>query len=83
MADDVVWRRFEVPFTLRRGDGTLVRGAIDCVVQRGDGSIHVFEFKTGGRQEAHGRQLDVYLEATRMLFADARVEGHLVYAGDA
>ena len=82
MDDDVVWRRYEVPFTWRRADGTFVRGAIDCVVQRRDGSIHVFEFKTGVRDTAHSRQLDVYVAAARALFTGARVEGHLVYAGE-
>jgi ATP-dependent helicase/nuclease subunit A len=82
MDDDVVWRHYEVPFTWRRDDGTFVRGAIDCVVQRRDGSIHVFEFKTGQRDAAHDTQLDLYVAAARCLFSGAPVEGHLIYAGE-
>ena len=41
---------FEVPFSLRSPDGRpgdVVRGVIDCLVVRPDGSATVLEFKTG------------------------------------
>ena len=79
---EVVWRRNNVPFTWRRSDGAFVRGAIDCVVQRSDGSIHVFEFTAGRPESAHGRHLDIYVEAARALFGATCVEGHLADAGD-
>jgi ATP-dependent helicase/nuclease subunit A len=79
---DVKWRRHEVPFSSLRGDGIIVRGAIDCIVERTDGVIEVFEFKTGRRDVVHRQQLENYLEAARALFPGHIVEGHLVYAHD-
>ncbi len=74
----------EVPFSLLvRPAGfdapTVLRGAIDCVVVRPDGSIAVVEFKTGRRRPIHQAQLDLYLEAARALFPDVPVEGCLFY----
>jgi ATP-dependent exoDNAse (exonuclease V) beta subunit len=71
---------FEVPFSLRRegADDVILRGAIDCLIVRPDG-VTVVEFKTGTRRAAHQRQLDVYLEAARLLFPTP-VEGRLIYA---
>jgi ATP-dependent helicase/nuclease subunit A len=73
-------RVHEVPFSLRRPDGSIVRGAIDALVEHPDGRIEVLEFKTGRPRNEHGRQLALYLEAARALFPSARVEGHVVYA---
>jgi RecB family exonuclease len=72
---------FEVPFSLRRvgADDVILRGVIDCLIVRPDG-VTVVEFKTGNRQAAHQRQLDVYLEAARLLFPSTPVEGRLIYA---
>ncbi len=53
---------FEVPFTARSKDG-LVRGVIDCLVRRRDGSVVVLEFKTGLHRPRHDRQLEVYVRA--------------------
>ena len=75
-------RLHEVPFSMRIvKEGTLVvlRGAIDCLIQKDDGSVVVVEFKTGRRQSSHQQQLDVYVEAARALFPGASVEGRLVY----
>jgi ATP-dependent helicase/nuclease subunit A len=77
---DVEWRRHEVPFSALRSDGTILRGAIDCIVQRTNGVIEVFEFKTGRRDVVHEQQLETYLEAARALFPGQIVEGHLIYA---
>jgi ATP-dependent helicase/nuclease subunit A len=68
---------YEVPFSWREGS-VILRGAIDCVVERADGSIAVIEFKTGARRPAYQRQLDLYVRAARALYAGARVEGTLV-----
>jgi ATP-dependent exoDNAse (exonuclease V) beta subunit len=76
-------RLHEVPFTLVQ-DGQHVRGTIDCLVQRSDGSIVVLEFKTGRRRPEHERQLEFYVRAARSIFPAAPVDGLLVYAsGDA
>jgi len=74
---------YEVPFSMRRDEraGPIVlRGTIDCLVRRNDGSIAVLEFKTGSRRSSHQEQLAVYVEAARTLFPGAAVEGHLIYA---
>ncbi|HJR58422.1 MAG TPA: UvrD-helicase domain-containing protein [Vicinamibacterales bacterium] len=73
----------EVPFSMRvdeRGEVAVVRGTIDCLAIVPDGSITVVELKTGGRRDAHQRQLEVYVRAARALFPGARVEGRLIYA---
>ena len=73
----------EVPFSLLRSrpsGPTILRGTIDCLVRRPDGSVAVVEFKTGQRRPAHQRQLDIYVEAARALFPDVPVEGLLLYA---
>ncbi|MBA2302264.1 MAG: UvrD-helicase domain-containing protein [Acidobacteria bacterium] len=73
----------EVPFSMRvRDDGreVILRGTIDCLAVRPDGSVSVLEFKTGGRRDAHARQLDLYVRAARELFPGRTVEGRLIYA---
>jgi len=73
----------EAPFsmmTTRDGSPLVLRGAIDCLVQKDDGSIVVLEFKTGRPRPSHQRQLDLYVEAARALFPGAAVEGRVIYA---
>jgi ATP-dependent exoDNAse (exonuclease V) beta subunit len=60
----------------------ILRGTIDCLIQRDDGSVVVLEFKTGRPRPGHRRQLDLYVDAARNLFRGAAVEGRLIYAGD-
>ncbi len=80
---------FEVPFSLKvpgaaPGTTDVVRGAIDCVVERADGSLHVVEIKTGRPRPEHEAQLAVYLEALRSVYTNVPVAGELVYfRGDA
>ncbi len=71
---------FEVPFSFRGpGPATVLRGTIDCLARAGDGSITVFEFKTGRPAPDHRAQLDAYVAAIRALFPEAVVEGRLIY----
>jgi ATP-dependent exoDNAse (exonuclease V) beta subunit len=73
----------EVPFSLvtRHHTGiVLLRGTIDCVVQKDDGSVVIVEFKTGRRAPWHQRQLDLYVQAVAALFPGAPVGGRLIYA---
>jgi ATP-dependent exoDNAse (exonuclease V) beta subunit len=70
--------QFEVPFSLRLPDA-IVRGAIDCLVEKADGSVLVLEFKTGTRSPEHDRQLEIYLSAARALFPGSAVEGRVLY----
>jgi ATP-dependent helicase/nuclease subunit A len=72
----------EVPFSLRRevgGRSIVLRGTIDCLIQRNDGSILVVEFKTGRRRAVHEQQLAVYVAAARSLFPESSVEGQIIY----
>jgi ATP-dependent helicase/nuclease subunit A len=78
-------RLTEVPFSLRApsgsGEGTVVlRGTIDCLIQRDDGSVVVVEFKSGRPRPLHQRQLDAYVDAARGLFPGVPVEGQLIYS---
>jgi ATP-dependent exoDNAse (exonuclease V) beta subunit len=57
----------------------IVRGMIDCLVRRPDGSIAILEFKTGKQRAWHQEQLALYVEAARRLFPAALVEGHVIY----
>jgi ATP-dependent exoDNAse (exonuclease V) beta subunit len=74
----------EVPFSFmlpadRSESPVVLRGAIDCLVLRPDQSIAVVEFKTGRPRPDHQQQLDLYVQAARVLFPGAAVEGHLLY----
>jgi ATP-dependent helicase/nuclease subunit A len=72
----------EVPFSIRTVQGgttVILRGAIDCLIHRPDGTIAVVEFKTGRRRPVHQQQLDIYVDAVLALFPTAAVEGHLLY----
>jgi ATP-dependent helicase/nuclease subunit A len=71
-------RYHEVPFSLREPTGIL-RGTIDCLIRKTDGSLVVLEFKTGKPRPAHQLQLDLYVAAAREMFPGSLVEGRLVY----
>jgi hypothetical protein len=43
----------------------------------------LLEFKTGQPRAEHREQLDLYIRAAQLLFADATVDGRLVYLGPA
>lgn len=73
-------RFHEVPFAMHE-HGRVLRGTIDCVVRRADGSIAVLEFKTGKPRAEHRVQAELYRRAAEHLFAGARVEALLVYPG--
>ena len=79
---EVRWRRHEVPFSLRQDPGVIVRGSIDCVLERRHGVVEVVEFKSGRPLPAHQTQLDIYCAAARALFPDRPVEGRLIYVDE-
>jgi ATP-dependent exoDNAse (exonuclease V) beta subunit len=71
---------YEVPFSFHEPEsGCILRGSIDCLIERPDGSVVVLELKTGVRSPVHDRQLSIYVQAVRRLFPSANVEGLLVY----
>jgi RecB family exonuclease len=72
----------EVPFSFF-ADGCIVRGAIDCLIRRADGSVRILEFKTGRRREEHQRQAELYRRAAAAVFPDAPVAVDVVYAVNA
>jgi ATP-dependent helicase/nuclease subunit A len=69
---------FEVPLSLFE-DGRVLRGTIDCLVRRPDGTLLVIEVKTGPPRPEHGRQLETYLAAIRALGPGIRATGCLVH----
>jgi ATP-dependent exoDNAse (exonuclease V) beta subunit len=73
------WICHEVPITLRT-QREIVRGTIDCVVGRADGTIDVFEFKTGHAHPSHDLQLSLYVDGIRALYPGVAVSGRLIYS---
>lgn len=73
-------RVHEVPFSVRRSDGMIVRGVIDALIEYPDGRLEILEFKTGERHPDHEAQLAMYLAAARALFPGATIDARLVYA---
>jgi ATP-dependent helicase/nuclease subunit A len=83
-------RLYEVPFSMRLGreatgfdsasEDVVLRGTIDCLVVGPDGTVVVVEFKTGRPRVSHQQQLDIYVDAARLLFPGASVTGQLIYA---
>jgi ATP-dependent helicase/nuclease subunit A len=71
----------EVPFTLS-ADGQMIRGAIDCLIRRPDGSIRVLEFKTGRRREHDALQAEIYRRAAAAVFPDHVIEMDVLYSRD-
>ena len=66
--------------TRRDNEPVILRGTIDCIVQKDDGSFVIVEFKTGHPYPSHQRQLGLYVEAATLLFPGARITGRLIYA---
>ena len=73
---------FEVPFSHQvdvDGHPVVVRGVMDCLSREPDGDLTVVDFKTGAQTPEHQRQLDLYVEAARVVFPGHRVDGRLIY----
>jgi ATP-dependent helicase/nuclease subunit A len=70
----------EVPFSLSASaDSAILRGTIDWLVHRSDGTIVVVELKTGAPQPTHAEQLEIYVRAVYSIYPGARIEGRLLY----
>jgi ATP-dependent exoDNAse (exonuclease V) beta subunit len=74
---DLLW---EVPFSLRMDETTIVRGAIDCMARRPNGAIVIVEIKTGRPRPEHDVQLALYAQAAQALFPGHPIEPLLIYA---
>jgi ATP-dependent helicase/nuclease subunit A len=74
-------RMHELPFSYNAPGQPqrVLRGTIDCLVRRPDGTIVVIEFKTGVPSPSHRAQLDIYLDAARGMFPGCAIEGRIVY----
>ena len=82
-------RLYEVPFSMRLPPAAtgvdsspeivVLRGTIDCLVVGPDGTVVVVEFKTGRPRVSHQQQLDIYVDAARLLFPGASVSSQLIY----
>jgi ATP-dependent exoDNAse (exonuclease V) beta subunit len=71
----------ETPFSMVDRDlGCIVRGVIDCLVTRPDGSMVVIEVKTGRSRPQDRAQLEAYVAFARALRPGADATGLLVYA---
>jgi ATP-dependent helicase/nuclease subunit A len=72
---------YEVPFSFRPAGapGVVVRGRVDCLVARPNGSITVVEFKTGRPRPEHESQLKVYLAALNAAMPRRKVDGCVLY----
>jgi len=68
---------FDVPFSLL--DTGVLRGTIDCLVHRADGSVAVLVFKAGAPCAEHEAQLSICVRAARGLFPHGSATGHLIY----
>jgi hypothetical protein len=69
----------EVPFVRLDGQGTSIRGTIDCLVHAGPGEVTVLEFKTGRPRPEHAGQVELYASVASQLFPGARVTPKLIY----
>ncbi|MCC7033555.1 MAG: UvrD-helicase domain-containing protein [Acidobacteria bacterium] len=69
---------FEAAYSRRRMDGSVERGAIDCLVWTDD-EVTVVEFKTGAPRDEHRVQLKTYEDAVAGMCAGRRVTGRLIY----
>jgi hypothetical protein len=79
-ASDISWWRPDVPFSLRRSDGTIIRGTIDYVVKRSSGALEALAVKTGQPTPDDQAHLDDCLAAARALFPEDQVVGRVIYA---
>jgi len=73
---------YEVPFSYQPPDqpDVLVRGAIDCLVERPDGRLVVLEFKTGRPRVAHEAQAALYVAALERALGTKAISAQIVYS---
>jgi ATP-dependent helicase/nuclease subunit A len=74
--------QFEVPFSFRPPDrmDVVVRGRIDCLVHRPDGSVVILEFKTGQPRPEHEQQVELYRAALGASLPGKTIHTRVVYA---
>jgi ATP-dependent exoDNAse (exonuclease V) beta subunit len=72
---------YEVPFSYRPPDrpDVLIRGAVDCLVERPDGRLVVLEFKTGEPRPEHQAQANLYVEALGQALGSTAISAQIVY----
>ncbi len=74
-------RTYGLPFSaVAPGEsGRVLRGTIDCLVRRPDGSIVVIDLTPGPPAPGDRARLDLYLAAARGMFPEATVTGIVAY----
>jgi ATP-dependent helicase/nuclease subunit A len=72
---------YEVPvsFLDPGAGGSVVRGAVDCLVAAADGTLTVVEFKTGVPRPEHEQQAALYARAVQDAFQTAGVRSVVCY----
>ena len=60
--------------------GDIVRGVVDCLIVRPDGSATVLEFKTGEARPEHQAQAALYGEAMNALLGLTAVSVKVLYS---
>jgi hypothetical protein len=71
---------FDVPFSfVEATEKRVVRGLIDAVIRRQDGSIEVVLLQTGTPVARHARMLALCMRAAQQMFAGAPVNGRTLY----
>jgi ATP-dependent helicase/nuclease subunit A len=79
LADGVA--HYEVPFSWFPSDEPtrLVRGVVDCLVERTDGSMTILEFKTGEPRPEHAEQARQYARAVGAALGRPNVDIKILY----
>jgi ATP-dependent helicase/nuclease subunit A len=72
---------YEVPFSFQPADvsGAVVRGRIDCLVERAEGNFTIVEFKTGRPRPEHESQVAVYRAALSAAMPGREIETRVLY----
>jgi ATP-dependent exoDNAse (exonuclease V) beta subunit len=72
---------YEVPFSFRPQDasGVVVRGRIDCLVDRAGGPVTIVEFKTGRARPEHESQVATYRAALGAAMPGREIDACVLY----
>jgi hypothetical protein len=71
---------FEVPFSLvEPGGARVIRGTIDALIRRPDGSIEVIALQENPPDPRHEQTLALFVEAARQIFPGAIVNERTHY----
>ena len=72
--------RCHLPTSRPTSPDVLVRGAVDCLVERPDGRLVVLEFKTGRPRAWHEAQAALYVAALERALGTKAISAQIVYS---